>query len=206
MVLLQHKLSVKLSQRQILTPGLVQMVSVLALNKLELKDMINSEMVENPVLEELEDSVPLIDEVGRKEEDRDRLTTKTSTDEAPITAEKKDPFEEIERPSFENFLSKPTTLTDHLAWQLGALSLRREVREAADQIIGNLNEDGYLIASDEEMLGIAPPAPPEADAATARNIVSEAVALGLGAEEAPQPEIDPRENSEEAAAAGPEPL
>ena len=202
MVLLQHKLSVKLSQRQILTPGLVQMVSVLALNKLELKDMINAEMVENPVLEELEDSVPLIDDVGRKEEDRDRLTAKTSTEEAPITAEKKDPFEEIdfgsffqdyldpgyrtrgemeeiERPSFENFLSKPTNLTDHLAWQLGALSLRPEVREAAEQIIGNLNEDGYLIASDEEMLGIAPPATPEADAATAKNIVSEAHALGL---------------------------
>src|SRR5579863_1231800 len=207
MVLLQHKLSVKLSPRQILTPGLVQMVSVLALNKLELKDMINAEMVENPVLEELEDSVPLIDEVGRKEEDRDRLTTKTSTEEAPITAEKKDPFEEIdfgsffqdyldpgyrtrgemeeiERPSFENFLSKPTTLTDHLAWQLGALSLRPEVREAAEQIIGNLNEDGYLIASDEEMLGVAPPAPPEADAAAARDIVNEAQALGLGDEEA----------------------
>ncbi len=207
MVLLQHKLSVKLSQRQILTPGLVQMVSVLALNKLELKDMINAEMVENPVLEELEDSVPMIDEVGRKEEDRDRAA-KTSTEEAPIVAEKKDPFEEIdfgsffqdyldpgyrtrgemeeiERPSFENFLSKPTNLTDHLAWQLGALSLRREVREAAEQIIGNLNEDGYLIASDEEMLGIAPVSTPEADEAAARNIVSEAVALGLGAEEEP---------------------
>jgi RNA polymerase sigma-54 factor len=205
MVLLQHKLSVKLSQRQILTPGLVQMVSVLALNKLELKDMINAEMVENPVLEELEESVPLIDEVGRKEEDRDR-PTKTSTEETPIVAEKKDPFEEIdfgsffqdyldpgyrtrgemeeiERPSFENFLSRPTTLTDHLAWQLGALSLRREVQEAAEQIIGNLNEDGYLIASDEEMLGVAPPAPPEADAAAARNIVSEAAALGLGQDE-----------------------
>jgi hypothetical protein len=219
MVLLQHKLSVKLSQRQILTPGLVQMVSVLALNKLELKDMINSEMVENPVLEELEDSVPLIDEVGRKEEDRDRATAKTSTEEAPITAEKKDPFEEIdfgsffqdyldpgyrtrgemeeiERPSFENFLSKPTTLTDHLAWQLGALSLSRAVREAAEQIIGNLNEDGYLIASDEEMLGIAPPAPPEADAATSKNIVSEAAALGLSAEE-PQNDSAVEEASEE---------
>jgi RNA polymerase sigma-54 factor len=209
MVLLQHKLSVKLSQRQILTPGLVQMVSVLALNKLELKDMINAEMVENPVLEELEESVPLIDEVGRKEEDRDRATAKTSTEEAPITAEKKDPFEEIdfgsffqeyldpgyrtrgemeeiERPSFENFLSKPTNLTDHLAWQLGALSLRPEVREAAEQIIGNLNEDGYLIASDDEMLGVEPPAPPEADAAAARNIVSEAQALGLSPDEPSQ--------------------
>jgi RNA polymerase sigma-54 factor len=202
MVLLQHKLSVKLSQRQILTPGLVQMVSVLALNKLELKDMINAEMVENPVLEELEDSVPLLDEVGKKEEDRERATTAT-TEENPITAvEKKDPFEEIdfgsffqdyldpgyrthsemediERPSFENFLSKPSNLTDHLSWQLGALSLRPEVREAADLIIGNLNEDGYLIASDDELLGVAPPATPEADAETAKNIVSEAQALGI---------------------------
>jgi RNA polymerase sigma-54 factor len=202
MVLLQHKLSVKLSQRQILTPGLVQMVSVLALNKLELKDMINAEMVENPVLEELEDSVPLLDEVGKKEEDRERAAAAT-TEENPITAdEKKDPFEEIdfgsffqdyldpgyrthsemediERPSFENFLSKPTTLTDHLSWQLGALSLSPAVREAADLIVGNLNEDGYLIASNEELLGVAPPAPPEADAATAKSIVSEAQALGL---------------------------
>src|SRR5271169_3204194 len=202
MVLLQHKLSVKLSQRQILTPGLVQMVSVLALNKLELKDMINAEMVENPVLEELEDSVPLLDEVGKKEEDRERAAAATN-EENPITAvEKKDPFEEIdfgsffqdyldpgyrthsemediERPSFENFLSKPTNLTDHLAWQLGALSLSPEVREAADLIVGNLNEDGYLIASDDELLGVAPPASPEADAETAKNIVSEAQALGL---------------------------
>ncbi len=212
MVLLQHKLSVKLSQRQILTPGLVQMVSVLALNKLELKDMINAEMVENPVLEELEDAVPLLDEVGKKEEDRDRAATAT-TEENPITAnEKKDPFEEIdfgsffqdyldpgyrthsemeeiERPSFENFLSKPSNLTDHLAWQLGALSLRREVREAADLIIGNLNEDGYLIASDDELLGVAPPASPEADAETAKTIVSEAQALGI-AENAPGNETD----------------
>ncbi|PYX29392.1 MAG: RNA polymerase sigma-54 factor [Acidobacteria bacterium] len=202
MVLLQHKLSVKLSQRQILTPGLVQMVSVLALNKLELKDMINTEMVENPVLEELEETVPLLDDVGKKEEDRDRAAAAT-TEENPIpAAEKKDPFEEIdfgsffqdyldpgyrthsemeeiERPSFENFLSKPSNLTDHLSWQLGALSLRKEVREAADLIIGNLNEDGYLIASDDELLGVAPPASPEADAVTAKNIVSEAQALGL---------------------------
>jgi RNA polymerase sigma-54 factor len=202
MVMLQHKLSVKLSQRQILTPGLVQMVSVLALNKLELKDMINTEMVENPVLEELEESVPLLDEVGGKEADRERAAT-ASTEENPIAAvEKKDPFEEIdfgsffqdyldpgyrsrgemeeiERPSFENFLSKPGNLTDHLAWQLGALSLREEVREAADLIIGNLNEDGYLIASEDELLGVAPPASAEADAVTAKKIVSEAQALGL---------------------------
>jgi RNA polymerase sigma-54 factor len=205
MVLLQHKLSVKLSQRQILTPGLVQMVSVLALNKLELRDMITAEMVENPALEELEDSVPTVDEVARQEEERDRSA---AAEEAPVTADdKKDSFEEIdfgsffqdyldpgyrthsemeeiERPSFENFLSKPTTLTDHLTWQLGALSLRPEVREAAIEVIGNLNEDGYLIATDEELLGTAPPSTPETDEESARRIAQEVAALGLAADEA----------------------
>src|SRR6202011_4798098 len=206
MVLLQNKLSVKLSQRQILTPGLVQMVSVLALNKLELKDMITAEMVENPVLEELEESVPLLDEVGRKEEDRERAAAATNEENPATAAEKKDPFEEIdfgsffqdyldpgyrthgemeeiERPSFENFLSKPTNLSDHLAWQLGALSVTPEVREAAEIIIGNLSEDGYLIASDEELLGTAPPAAPEVDATIAANVVKEAAALGLATEQ-----------------------
>ena len=211
MVLLQPKLHLRLSQRQILTPGLVQMVSVLALNKLELRDMITAEMVENPVLEELEDSVPLLDDAARQEEDRERIKPEENT----VTAEeKKDPFEEIdfgsffqeyldpgyrsrsemeeiERPSFENFLSKPTTLSDHLAWQLGALSVRPEVREAAEVIIGNLSEDGYLIASDDELLGIAPPAPPEVDATIAENVVKEAAALGLATElEEPELAVD----------------
>ena len=203
MVMLQHKLNVKLSQRQILTPGLVQMVSVLALNKIELKDMINAEMVENPVLEELEDSVPLIDDVGRREEERDRATSATAVEEPPVPAEeKKDPFDEIdfgsffqeyldpgyrsqgemediERPSFENFLSKPTNLTDHLMWQLGALSVSRAVREAGELIIGNLNEDGYLIASDDELMGVTAPAAPEVDAAVQEGLLKEAEALGL---------------------------
>jgi len=200
MVLLQPKLHLKVSQRQILTPGLVQMVSVLALNKLELRDMINAEMVENPVLEELEDSVPLLDDVNRREEERDR---KPEQEESPVVAEeKKDPFEEIdfgsffqeyldpgyrspgemeevERPSFENFLSKPGNLTDHLMWQLGAISVRPEVRDAAELVIGNLSEDGYLIASDDELMGAVPPAPPEVDASLAENVAKEATALGI---------------------------
>ena len=71
MVLLQNKLNLKVSQKQILTPGLVQMVSVLALNKLELTDMINAEIVENPVLDELDSNVPLLDDVAS-----DRMFTK----------------------------------------------------------------------------------------------------------------------------------
>src|SRR6266853_814763 len=180
MVFLQNKLNLRVSQKQILTPGLVQMVSVLALNKLELRDMITAEMVENPVLDELENQAPSLDELSAREEKRDRIE---ASDE-PIAAEadKKDPFDEIdfgsffrdyldpghrtysdiesiERPSFENFLSRPTTLTDHLMWQLGSLQVSDNVREAAERIIGNLNEDGYLTATDDELRGIAAAAP-----------------------------------------------
>jgi RNA polymerase sigma-54 factor len=183
MALLQPKLNLRVSQKQILTPGLVQMVSVLALNKLELKDMITAEMVENPVLEELESSIPLLDDIARKEEERERVAT---TPETPVVesapeGESGDSFdqidmdsffqeyldpgyrsrqewESIEKPSFENFLSRPSTLTDHLTWQLHAVHLRPAVAEAGEVIIGNLEEDGYLTASDDELLGIAPPA------------------------------------------------
>ena len=183
MVLLQPKLNLKVSQKQILTPGLVQMVSVLALNKMELKEMINEEMIENPVLEELEENVPLIDDISAREEQRDRDSAAT-TEETPISAEAKDPFEEIdfgtffqeyldpgyrsnseiedvERPSFENFLSKPTTLTDHLMWQLGSIHLKSDVVAAAELVIGNLNDEGYLTASDDELLGIVSDEPAE---------------------------------------------
>ncbi|MGB7135161.1 MAG: RNA polymerase sigma-54 factor, partial [Acidobacteriaceae bacterium] len=174
MVLLQPKLSLKVAQRQILTPGLMQMVSVLALNKLELKEMIQAEIAENPVLEEMDENVPLLDDVAREEEDRDRpAETQTATTEAE--KKEKDPFdeidfgsyfqdyldpgfrspnnyEEIEKPSIENFLSSPATLTDHLFWQIGSLNLTPAVREAAEYVIGNLNEDGYLTATDDELL------------------------------------------------------
>jgi RNA polymerase sigma-54 factor len=176
MALLQPKLNLKVAQRQVLTPGLMQMVSVLALNKLELKEMIDAEMVENPVLEEIDESVPMLDEVGarlerqEREERIEQLENKAA--EAPPTPT--DPFNEIDfgsyfqdyldpgyrtqpefeesdRPSFENFLSQPTTLSDHLLWQLGSLTLEPRLEQVADFIIGNLDEDGYLTISEEEL-------------------------------------------------------
>src|SRR5258708_23986582 len=93
----EAKLHLKGGKGKRLRAGLVQMVSVLALNKLELRDMITAEMVENPVLEELEDSVPLLDDAARREEERERVAPEENT----VTAvEKKDPFEEIDFGSF----------------------------------------------------------------------------------------------------------
>ncbi len=227
MALLQPKLNLRVSQKQILTPGLVQMVSVLALNKLELADMINAELTENPVLEELDDSVPLLDEVSAREEKMDRdssLSLATHEQEPPqTTSQEKDPFDEIdfgsffseyldpglrtpiemedsEKPSFENFLSKPTTLTDHLMWQLGSLHVNEDVYRAAELVIGNLNEEGYLTATDDELLGLADEEQPlslepqlaelpAADPVTRMDVPDSAVAATAPAEYASQPEI-----------------
>jgi RNA polymerase sigma-54 factor len=167
MALLQPKLSLKVAQRQVLTPGLMQMVSVLALNKLELKEMIDAEMVENPVLEEIDETVPMFDEVAGRQEQLER-----GPEETPVPAQDSfnevdfgsyfqeylDPgyrtqpeYEDSEKPSFENFLSQPTTLSDHLAWQLGALTLDQDLETAAEYIIGNLDENGYLSATEDEL-------------------------------------------------------
>jgi RNA polymerase sigma-54 factor len=190
MALLQPKLMVKVAQRQILTPSLMQMVSVLALNKVELKEMIDAEMVENPVLEEIDESVPMLDEVAGQEERKerdDRLGLEERGTEPPEAPPPKDVFEEIDfgsyfqeyldpgyrtqpefeesdKPSFENFLSQPTTLSDHLAWQLGALSLDATLQEAAELVIGNLDENGYLEASEEELAAALRPLPEDAPA------------------------------------------
>jgi len=182
MSLLQPKLNLKVAQRQVLTPGLMQMVSVLALNKLELKEMIDAEMVENPVLEEIDETVPMLDEVAGREQRLERLERAPEGSlehvehgaEAQPEKAAKDPFDEVdfgsyfqeyldpgyrtqpeyedgEKPSFENFLSQPTTLSDHLAWQLGALTLDAEMDTATEFVIGNLDEGGYLAATEEEL-------------------------------------------------------
>ena len=175
MAFLEQKLNVKLAQKQILTPGLVQMVTVLALNKLELSEMISQELMENPVLEEEAETGPSLEEMQAKEE---RLAAPADKEviaaAATPSGEPSDPFEQIdygsffdeyldpgfrtqmpseviEKPSFENFLAKPATLYDHLHWQLNLSVLPEPVADAAFSVIGNLNEDGYVTATLEEI-------------------------------------------------------
>jgi RNA polymerase sigma-54 factor len=218
MSLLSPRLQLRVAQKQILTPGLVQMVTVLQLNRLELKDMITQEIAENPVLEEaVEDGtqelspeevqalleaerdpadpapadqgiLDTVSEAVRQAEGTAEAEeapevgpaglsgTPASDTESAAPAEPQtttDPFDEIdfgsffddyldpgfkspasesiERPSFETFLSAPVTLSDHLRSQLSVLVLSEPVRDAADLILGNLDENGYLLASLEEL-------------------------------------------------------
>jgi RNA polymerase sigma-54 factor len=202
----------KVSQKQILTPGLVQMVTVLQLNRLELKEMINQEIVNNPVLDDSLDATeeitpeelqPLL-EAERSTEQADKALLEAAdiklesesrevvenfaaslesdsipgSPEAPEITDSQepsttDPFDEIdfgsffddyldpgykspasesvEKPSFETFLSKQETLPDYLRSQLSVSLIDDNTRDAAESIIGNLDEDGYLTASLEEM-------------------------------------------------------
>ena len=185
----------KVAQRQVLTPSLVQMVSVLALNRLELREMIDQEMVENPILDELPEGIPSAEEAQRR---RDNDSVFRSAEEK--RPEGPDPFDEIdfgsyfqnyldpgfkspsseiiERPPFENFLSKPTSLTDHLEWQLRCTPCSNEVSNAATFIIGNLNEDGYLTATLEEVIASGPHTPEDSEEAL--KIVKQFDPVGVG--------------------------
>ncbi len=190
------------------------MVTVLQLNRMELKDMILNEIAENPVLEEAaeagEELTPaevqsllererqadpadqaILDKVDSQESLQqsesssegeatggaapdgaaDGSATATTTEE-PAKGET-DPFDEIDfgsffedyldpgfkspaaesvdKPSFETFLSSPVTLSDHLEAQLSVAVLPDRVREAANSIIGNLEESGYLTTPVEEI-------------------------------------------------------
>jgi len=191
------KLNLKVAQKQILTPGLVQMVSVLALNRLELKEMINQEMIANPVLEEQSEEPTQADNYS------DENFLKEETEKVPEKPEP-NPFDEFdvgtffnqyldtggdggqsqerevsERPSFEKFLSSPTGLTDHLQWQLSVTICSDAVRQVTENIIGNLDENGYLTALPEELTEDGKYSQDDLDDALA--VVQEFDPIGVGA-------------------------
>ncbi|MFY9753125.1 MAG: RNA polymerase factor sigma-54 [Candidatus Acidiferrales bacterium] len=167
---LAPKLHLRVAQKQILTPGLVQMVSVLALNRLELREMINQEIMANPVLEEVAEG-----DAAAQDSYTDEAFLKKEIEKVPETPEA-NPFdefdfgsfftqylntgaeraaasesEEIEKPSFDKFLSSPSSLADHLTWQLSVSISTETVRKIGEAIIGNLDENGYLTATLEEI-------------------------------------------------------
>lgn len=203
------------------------MVTVLQLNRMELKDMILNEIAENPVLEEAADGAEeltpaevqsilererqadpsdqaILDKVEPGDslqafdssadsdmtvaapESSSEVSTAVTTVEEPVKAEP-DPFDEIDfgsffedyldpgfkspaaesvdKPSFETFLSSPVTLSDHLQAQLSVAVLPERVREAANSIIGNLEESGYLTTPLEEIAAAEDICPEDIEAA-----------------------------------------
>ena len=210
------KLTTSLSQRLVLTPQLRQRIEMLQMTSLELSDLIQQQLLENPVLEEVpsqeevqELAEKVLDHLASSEADasfgeapepgspatngsgdpdvvaaaapgegefHDTVATGEGAEgeEGVVDEASHDAFEEIDfgrefqdyldpgyktqeieykedAPTFEQFLTRPPSLAEHLEWQLHMSTIDPELVDPAICVIGNLNADGRLAATNEEM-------------------------------------------------------
>ena len=169
---LEQKLQLRLAQKLVMTPSLQQAIKLLQMTRMEVQTTVTNELVENPVLEE-----------GEFEE------SAASDDEDPESPEaevEKDPMDDIdfeayfseyldggpglasgsriehrEAPPLEATLSRDPDLYDHLLWQLHMAEIPVRQREIAELIVGNLNPDGFLVATSEEIRAMGDGVPGE---------------------------------------------
>ena len=159
---IEPRLSLRQTQRVVMTPLLQQAIQLLQLSTLELLEVIQKELLENPLLEETpeeptEPQAGLTSEaVGPREEPPRASLDEGRAEELPFdltavmfdTHEEPTLVEQEERDDFrfENLIRSTSTLADHLETQLGLAAADPQLRAAARAIIGNLDDDGYLQA------------------------------------------------------------
>jgi RNA polymerase sigma-54 factor len=179
------RLDLKLSQRLIMTPQLQQAIKLLQLSRLELQQSLQQHLMENPLLEELASEVEEAEEAA-PEQNAEDMALSPATGEAPGEAERtgesnetpeelsagswEDYFDsdirrgdseyassaQDEFPSYEQTVAKAASLEDHLLWQLSLSGLSERDKEIGRLIIGNLDDDGYLRISLEELVAGTP--------------------------------------------------
>jgi RNA polymerase sigma-54 factor len=250
------KLTTSLSQRLVLTPQLRQRIEMLQMTTLELTDLIQQQLLENPVLEEVatqeeaqELAEKILDHLASSDPgaapdqnavevsepelgsassngsgDVEAVASAYTEGEGEVEAEgssadvsedsigdeivgdevQRDPFEEIDfgrefqdyldpgyktqeieykedAPTFEQFLTKPPSLAEHLEWQLHMNEMPEDVCNAAICVIGNLDADGRLNATNEEIAAMGPWS--EEVVEQARHAVMKLDPVGCGARE-----------------------
>jgi RNA polymerase sigma-54 factor len=161
---IQQKLHTKLVQKLILTPSLQQAIKLLPMSTLELADLLNQEMVENPLLEEVPTEELQPAEAQQQQEkpaDQQPADKGDAWDDADYEYffgdylddgyRSRTPSEVKELPPIENTLSTAASLSDHLLWQLSLQTDDERLKEIGKAILGNLDDDGYLVASVEEI-------------------------------------------------------
>ena len=177
---LEQKLNLRLSQRLVMTPSLQQAIKLLQMSKLELEEVLTQEMTENPILEEEQEEEQEEAAIEAREEAKEveREREPAVAPEGPAAAEaapekERDSFEEIDFDSYfeeyldssynprqyedteqvplENTLSQQQGLQEYLTWQLSMSDAGPGLREIAAYLIGNLDDDGYLRVSREEI-------------------------------------------------------
>jgi RNA polymerase sigma-54 factor len=171
---LELKQGLKLSQQLVMTPQLQQAIKLLQLSRMELENVITSEMMENPILEEAD---PTTNAEGDGQSMEDAIAPEQATEGDNVApAETKGEDDEFnwdsyidsynssylpssgaanispdELPSFENVITRTQTLTDHLLWQLQLATVPDDLRTLIEELIGNLNDDGYLTTTIEQV-------------------------------------------------------
>lgn len=179
---ISQRLQTRLSQKLVLTPSLQQAIKLLPMSTLELADLLNQEVVENPLLEETPaDELRAADAQTASDREEPEATPPERKDDAWNDADyeyffgdylddgyrSRAPMEVRELPPIENTLSTTPSLADHLHWQLSMQATTEVQREIGEAIIGNLNDDGYLVASVDELAAMGPWARGDVDAVLA---------------------------------------
>jgi RNA polymerase sigma-54 factor len=164
---ISQKLHTKLVQKLILTPSLQQAIKLLPMSTLELSELLNQEMVENPMLEEVPtEELQPVEAAPEKAEQKPAEKEKDTWDDQDYEYffgdylddgyRPRTPTEVKELPPIENTLSTASSLSDHLLWQLSMQTDDPKMREIGEAIIGNLDDDGYLVATVEELSAMGP--------------------------------------------------
>ncbi|MCE5194205.1 MAG: RNA polymerase factor sigma-54 [Nitrospiraceae bacterium] len=172
-MVLGQRLELKLSQKLVLTPQLQQAIKLLQMQQLELSQTLSQELTENPFLEEI------IEDTAKEEfinGEPDLSENETANDDAESPLEKMisnmkgfsndEYFEERgsdgrdlgyfvpgtnTMPVFDQFATKADDIYDHLTWQLRLSNATEDIRKIGEIVIGNIDENGYLTATDEEI-------------------------------------------------------
>ncbi len=171
---MKQRLDQRQVQKLILAPALQQAIKLLPMTNLELIEVIDEELSDNPMLEieeETEEKKPETEETepGAAAEAAKEEAPEPGPDDAgpPADGEEREfetyfqeyfddgfrsqPQERYEGPTLESTLPGPATLWDHLDWQAKMTFSEAAEREAAERIIGNINEDGYLVQPPAEL-------------------------------------------------------
>ena len=167
---LEIRQQLKLSQQLVMTPQLQQAIKLLQLSRMELMDVVRQELEENPVLEEGQEAPDEKSEVEKEAEVAEEAAAgdpgevagdnegvsdidwQTYLESYSLGGSTADNYEaDDEKPSYENLLTRTPSLQDHLVWQLNLSRLEELDRHIAGELIGNIDEDGYLKESLDEL-------------------------------------------------------
>ena len=187
---ISQRLHTKLVQKLILTPSLQQAIKLLPMSTLELSELLNQEMVENPMLEETPSETPEQQETAQEKPEEKPAQEKGDTwddqdyeyffgDYLDDGYRPRTPTEVKELPPIENTLSTAASLSDHLLWQLSMQTNEPALRTIGEAIIGNLDDDGYLVATVDELSSMGPWA--TADVESALKLVQSLDPIGVAA-------------------------